>query len=302
MHTCDIAIIGGGAAGLTAALLLARARRDVVVIDAGEPRNAPALHARGYLSRDDSSPADILAAGRAEVVRYGGTIRDGRVETVDAERTLHLADGDSLRAGRVLVATGLVDRLPAVPGVAQRWGRDVLHCPYCHAWEVRDQPLVVLGTHPNAVHHALLLRQWSTEVALATHELNPTADDRAALAARGVAVIEGPVSEVIVSDDAVSGVRVGGEAHACDAVFLFPHMAPRDEFLGDLGVERDPRGFPVVDATGRTSVPWVYVAGNASDPRAQVVTAAGQGSAVAFALHNELVADEVTRAVAEQAR
>ncbi|MGL4175240.1 MAG: NAD(P)/FAD-dependent oxidoreductase, partial [Dermatophilaceae bacterium] len=299
MHTCDVAVVGGGAAGLTAALLLARARRDVVVVDAGEPRNAPALHARGYLSRDDSSPADILAAGRAEVVGYGGTVREGRVDRVDAERTLHLADGERLRAARVLVATGLVDRLPAVPGVAERWGRDVLHCPYCHAWEVRDQPLVVLGTHPNAVHHALLLRQWSAEVTLATHELDPTAEDRVALAARGVAVAEGPVAEVVVGGDAVTGVRVDGEVHPCRAVFLFPHMAPRDDFLGELGVERDPRGFPVVDAGGRTSVPWVYVAGNATDPRAQVVTAAGQGSAVAFALHNELVADEVARAVAE---
>ncbi|WP_433256613.1 FAD-dependent oxidoreductase [Streptosporangium sp. CA-135522] len=152
----DVVVVGGGAAGLSGALTLARARRSVLVIDAGRPRNAPAAHVHAYLTREGMPPSQLLAAGRAEVTGYGGEIVTGDV--VAAERLdrgsfrVVLGDGSAVVADRLLVATGLVDELPPLPGMAQRWGRDVLHCPYCHGCEVRDRAIGVLATGPLAVH------------------------------------------------------------------------------------------------------------------------------------------------------
>src|SRR4051812_2274907 len=144
----DVVVIGGGAAGLSGALALARARRRVLVIDAGEPRNAPAGHVHNYLGREGTPPAELLAAGRAEVGGYGGQVSGGRVtgaeRTDDAGFRVGLDDGRTVRARRLLVATGLVDQLPDVPGLGDLWGSDVLHCPYCHGWEVRDRAIGVL--------------------------------------------------------------------------------------------------------------------------------------------------------------
>ena len=164
----DVVVVGGGAAGLSGALALARARRSVLVIDAGAPRNAPAGHVHNYLGREGTPPAELLAIGRAEVAGYGGEIVDRhrhvrRQAPGTARFRVTLADGATVRARRLLVTTGLVDELPDVPGLAERWGRDVLHCPYCHGWEVRDQAIGVLATGPLAVHQALLWRQWSRE-------------------------------------------------------------------------------------------------------------------------------------------
>ena len=167
----DVVVIGGGAAGLSAALVLTRARRRVAVVDAGQPRNAPAAHMQGFLGSDGLPPAELLAAGRAEVAGYGGQLVSGTVSTITASRRadasrrpcfdVALEDGSALRTRRVLVTTGLRDEIPDIPGVRERWGRDLLHCPYCHGYEVRDQPLGVLGGTPEAVAHAHLIRQWS---------------------------------------------------------------------------------------------------------------------------------------------
>lgn len=145
----DVVVIGGGPAGLNGAMMLARSLRSVVVVDSGLPRNAPATAAHGLFARDGVAPAELLATGREEVRRYGGTVVDG--EVVGARRTddgftVTLADDTTLDARRLLVTTGLVDVLPEIPGLAQGWGADVVHCPYCHGYEVRDRPIAVLGT------------------------------------------------------------------------------------------------------------------------------------------------------------
>ncbi len=173
-HTHDVVIIGGGAAGLSAALVLGRARREVVVVDAGAPRNAPAAHMQGFLSRDGMAPRDLLATGRAEVSAYGVEIVDGTVESIESGFSVHLTGGQTISARRILVTTGVGDEIPAIDGVRDRWGRDLLHCPYCHGWEVRDQPLGVLGTNPGAVLHAQLVRQWSDDVIYFAHSYQPT--------------------------------------------------------------------------------------------------------------------------------
>ena len=299
----DVVVIGAGAAGLSAALLLGRARRDVVVIDAGEPRNAPAAHMHGFLSRDGLPPSALLDLGRAEVARYGVRLIRGRVEQIDHAFADHgffvrMAGGVVLKARRVLVATGMGDGLPDIPGVRERWGRDLLHCPYCHAYEVRDQPLAVLGTHPGAVHQALLLRQWSDDVVLVRHTLDLTAQDREQLAARGVRFAEGEVRQLVVDGDRLRGIELAdGRVVPRAAAFLFPRMVPHDTLLTGLGCDKDDNGWVTTDRTGLTSVSGVWAAGNVIDPRAQVVTAAGMGSAAAFAINTDLLDEDTDRAV-----
>ncbi|MFF4664380.1 NAD(P)/FAD-dependent oxidoreductase [Streptomyces sp. NPDC001282] len=296
----DVVVVGAGAAGLSAALLLGRARRKVVVIDAGEPRNAPAAHMHGFLSRDGLPPATLLDLGRAEVDRYGVQLLRGRVEQIDHGYYVRMAGGVVLKARRVLIATGLRDELPDIPGVRERWGKDVLHCPYCHAYEVRDQPLAVLGTHPGAVHQALLLRQWSDDVVLLSHTLELSPQEREQLEARGLYLIEGEIKQLVVDDDRLRGIELAdGRVVPRTAAFLFPRPVPHDELLTRLGCAKDGQGWVVTDRTGRTSVPGVWAVGNVADPRAQVVAAAGMGSTAAFAINTDLLDEDVDRAVEE---
>ncbi|MFB7616205.1 NAD(P)/FAD-dependent oxidoreductase [Kitasatospora sp. NPDC056181] len=313
----DVVVVGGGAAGLNAALVLARARRRVAVLDAGQPRNAPAAHLHGFLSRDGMSPAALLAVGRDELAGYGVDLLDARADhlaPVDASGVtdatgapapqglgflVHLAGGPVLRARRVIVATGLRDGLPELPGLAERWGRDVLHCPYCHGYEVADRPLGVLGTHPGSVQQALLVKQWSDDVVFFPHARPLDDGDRDRLAARGVRVAEGTVRRLVADGDRLRGVELaGGEVVPREAVFVFPQPVPRDALLSGLGCARDEQGWVVTDRTGRTGVPGVWAVGNVADPRALVVTAAGQGAAAGFAVNHHLVDEEVEQALA----
>jgi thioredoxin reductase len=198
------------------------------------------------------------------------------------------------------VATGLRDELPDLPGVPERWGRDLLHCPYCHGYEVRDRALGVIGGLPVAVQHAQLVRQWSPDVVFFPHTLELTVDQREQLAARGIEVAAGTVRRLVVEGDRLHGVEIdGGRVVARDAVFVRPRFVPNTDLLVGLGCATDEAGWVVADAGGRTTVPGVWVAGNAVNPRAQVVTAAGEGSSAAIALHADLVEEEVHDAVQE---
>lgn len=298
-HRYDVIVIGGGAAGLSAALVLGRARRTVAVIDAGRPRNAPAAHMQGFLSRDGMPPADLLAVGRQEVTSYGVEIIHDWVVDATPDLALTLAGEYTLHARRVLVATGVSDELPDIAGVRERWGKDLLHCPYCHGWEVRDRALGVLGTIPGSVEHALLVRQWSDDVVFFEHTYGLTDDERHQLAARGVSVEVGTVTRLVTADDELSGVEVDGERIvARAAVFIRPgNVAHRDGLATALGYDANDAGFPVVDPTGRTTNPRVWAAGNAVDPRAQVITSAGAGSAAAIAINADLVRADLDRAL-----
>ncbi len=299
LRAFDVVIIGGGAAGLSAALVLGRARRRVAVVDAGTPRNAPAAHMQGFLSRDGMPPAAFLAAGRAEIAGYGVELLEDRVLRIESEFFIRLAGGAILTARRIVLATGVSDELPDIPGIRERWGRDLLHCPYCHGWEVRDQPLGVLGSHSGAVQHAQLVRQWSDDVIFFAHTHDVTDAERTQLEACGIHVIDGEVARLVVEDDRLTGVElVDGRVIPRTAVFLRPVNVPHpDGVVSDLGCDRDDAGFVTVDATGRTSLPGVWAAGNVVDPRAQVITAAGAGSAAAIAINADLVEDDVRRTV-----
>jgi thioredoxin reductase len=295
----DVVVVGGGAAGLSGALVLGRARRRVAVVDAGSPRNAPAAHMQGFLSRDGMPPADFLAAGRAEVTAYGVELIEDQVVGVDTGFAVRLASGQTLEARRLLIATGVRDALPDIAGARERWGRDLLHCPYCHGWEVRDQPIGVLGTRPDAVQHALLVRQWSDDVVFFVHTMDLGPDERRRLEARGIQVVQGAVARLVVEADRLTGVElVDGRVIPRVAVFIRPVNVPHaDGLLSGLGCDVDQDGFPVVGASGQTSVVGVWAAGNVVDPRLQVITSAGAGSAAAIALNADLVMEDVQDAI-----
>ena len=265
---CDVAVLGGGAAGLSGALMLARARRSVLVIDAGAPRNAPAAGVHGLLARDGMRPAELLERGRAEVLRYGGQVVSGEVGAVtrqDDGFAVALTDGRSVRARRVLVTTGLVDELPDIPGLRDRWGRDVVHCPYCHGWEIRDRAIGVLASGPLSVHQALLFRQWSADITLFTHTMPPPVGEEAEqLAARGVRVMDGEVASLEIAEDRLVGVRLNnGTLVGREALAVSPRMVARVDFLAALGLRpvQHPSGAGEhirSDATGRTEVPSMF--------------------------------------------
>ena len=309
MNEFDVVVVGGGAAGLSAALVLTRARRQVAVVDAGQPRNAPAAHMQGFLGSDGLPPTELLAAGRAEVAGYGGHLLPGTVTGITvqapsgaaARRSLEvtLEGGRTLSTRRVLVTTGLRDELPDLPGIRERWGRDLLHCPYCHGHEVRDQPLGVLGGTPEALAHAHLVRQWSHDVTFFANGSRLTATEREQLAAHTICVVDAPVVRLVVEDDHLTGVELAtGQVVPRTAVFVRPRFVPHDGLLTALGCATQDNGWVAVDATGRTSVRDVWAAGNAVNPRAQVITAAGEGSAAAIAINNDLVDEDLPIAVA----
>ena len=308
-ETYDVVVIGGGAAGLAGAVALARSRRSVLVVDAGEPRNVPADHVHNFLTRDGMPPPEIYAAGRAEVARYGGHVQTGRVTALsrDGDRFAVQIGDQAVTARRLLVATGLRDELPDVPGLAERWGIDVLHCPYCHGWEVRDQRIGILATGPAAAHQALLFRQLSPHVTVLAHTpLELTPEQQGQFGALGIGVIEGPVTGVETEDGGLTGVRLADGARvALDALIVAPRMTANAELLAPLGLTptevrmgEQVMGTQIeADASGATSVPGVWVAGNLASIAAQVITSAAAGLTAAAAINGDLAAEDAKRAV-----
>jgi len=302
----EVVVVGGGAAGLSGALMLGRARRSVVVVDAGAPRNAPAAGVHGLLAREGMAPAELLERGRAEVGRYGGQVVAGEVTTAARDAgglTVTLADGRSVRGRRLLVTTGLVDELPGIPGLRARWGRDVLHCPYCHGWEVRDQAIGVLATGPRAVHQALLFRQLSGDVIVFSHTMPPAGEEAEQLAARGIRLVDGEVASLEVAEDRLVGVRLrDGTVVGRQALAVSPRMTARAGFLAALGLRpaAHPSGLGEhipADPTGRTEAPGVWAAGNVTDLAAQVGAAAAAGAVAAAQINADLVAEDTRQAV-----
>jgi len=335
----DVVVVGGGAAGLSAGLTLARARRRVLVVDAGEPRNAPAAGVHGYLTRDGVAPRELTRLGRAEVEHVGGEVVDGTVTRLERTGGDHGGTGSpaearapgagaggassftvslttrggadhAVRARRVVVTTGLTDLLPDVDGLAERWGRDVVHCPYCHGWEIRDRVVGVLGTTPFAVHQALMFRQWSPSVTLFVHEApDPTDDEWERLAARDVQVVVGRVRSLRVEDDVLTGVVVdGAPVVPVGALAVAAEVHPNGDLLGPLGLEHEPHPMglgtviPSDPLTGATAVPGLHLAGNVADAAMQVVTAAASGVRVAIAVNSDLITADTDDAVARRRR
>lgn len=305
---CDVAVIGGSAAGLAAALQLGRQRRSVIVIDSGEPRNAPAAHMHSFLGRDGTPPAELLAAGRADVRRYGVEVLTGRVVDVardDGQLVVELAGGHTVVARRIVVATGLVDDLPDIEGLAEHWGAAVIHCPFCHGYEVRDERVVQLVTHPMGLHTAPLFRQVTAHLTVLVQDgLEVEAAELDALRSAGVEARFAVVTGVVAgADGRLVGVELAdGSRIDADAVVVGPRFRPRAEPFAGLGLlpEPHPTGLGEVlpvDPMGATSVDGVYAAGNVTDPAQQVLQAAAHGSRVGGAVAFSLADEDVRAAV-----
>ena len=311
---CDVCVVGGSAAGLAAALQLGRQRRSVIVVDAGEPRNAPAAHMHSFLGREGLPPSGLAADGREEVRSYGGEVLNGRVSRVSRTETgesgesgdfrVELAGGHSIIARRVLAATGLVDELPDIEGLAEHWGRDVIHCPFCHGYEVRDRRVVQILTHPMGLHTAPLFRQLTAQLTVVLHDPADVDDaELDALRAGGVTIVRGKVSRIVAGADGhVTAVEVAGHGSIdADAVVTGPRFRARAEPFAPLGLRpaAHPSGlgdFIETDATGATSVPGLYAAGNVTDPSHQVLAAAADGSRAGAMISFSLAGDDLRAA------
>lgn len=301
----DVVVVGGGAAGLSAAVALARSLRSVAVVDAGEPRNAPAAGAHNLLGREGIPPLELLAAGRREAEQYGAEIVADHAVTARAEEhgfTIGLAGGGELRARRLLLASGLVDELPDVPGVAELWGRSVLHCPYCHGWEVRGRSIGVLGAGPMSIHQTLLFRQLSEDVTFFPDRMvDPGAEAWEQLSALGVRVVEGPVRRLRLAEDELRAVVLDdGREVPVDALVVAPRFVARADLYEQLGGTLTDHPVGALIATGPvggTEIPGVWAAGNAGDLSAMVSSATGAGLGAAAAINADLVAEDAAAAV-----
>ena len=307
----DVVVVGGGAAGLSAATVLAQARRRVLVIDAGRPRNRFDNHIHGLLGNDGLPPLEFVAKGRDEVVRCGGEILEAVVTDIDRlgdDRhplfRITTGGGATIDARRLLIATGVSDTLPDVPGLADFWGGKVFHCPYCHGPEIAPEAVVgILAWGEPAIDEAHLLRQWTENVVLLLNDaVTPTERDLRGLAARGIAVVPGRVESVVTKGSQFAGVAVAGEMVRLDELLIAPEVHPDRHLLDALGVgladRKDPAELPeFVDEAGATDVDGVWVAGNLRDVSAQVVESAGHGLRAAIGIIASLLRETIDDAI-----
>lgn len=308
----DVAVIGGGVAGLSAATTLGRSLRSVVVLDTGRPRNAPAAGVHNLLGQDGISPHELLTRGRAEARGYGADIRTAEVTAVTRnpgdDFEIHLSEGEPVHARRLLLTVGLTDELPDVPGVAELWGSSVLHCPYCHGWEVRGRRIGVLGSTAMSAHQAMMFRQLSDHVTLFTHTM-PAAEPEVAeqLSALGIEVVEARVDHLDIVDGTDGSSTIGGVALEdgrrvdCDALVVAPRFVAHGDLYTGLGGTLTPHPFGEYIDTGpmgATAIPGVWAAGNVADLQAMVATSMGQGVAAGAAINADLIAENARAAVA----
>ncbi|MDL5198799.1 NAD(P)/FAD-dependent oxidoreductase [Streptomyces sp. ALI-76-A] len=312
--TVDAVVIGGGTAGLNGVLMLTRSRRSVVVIDSGSPRNAPAEAMHGFIALDGTPPLEILRRGREQVRQYGGRIVYGEVTSAepaapstdgDLRFTITLADGLCVSARRVLVATGLKDVLPEVPGLAEHWGHGVVHCPYCHGWEVRDQPIGILATGPASIGHAFLFRQLTEDLTYFSHGTHLDEATRARFAARNIRIVDTPVREVVNNEDGtLAGVRLtDGQVVARRVFAVATRMEAHAEGLDGLKLPMqdlpDNMGRGIATGmAGTTEVPGVWAAGNATDLAAQVGASAAAGALAGAHINSVLATADTDAALA----
>lgn len=304
----DVAVVGGSAAGLATALQLSRQRRSVVVVDSGEPRNAPASAMHSYLGHEGRPPADFLRIAREEVRSYGTEVLTGRVADVvreDDRFRVELTSGHVVRARRLVAATGLDDELPAVPGLAEHWGGAVIHCPFCHGYEARDGRIVALVTAPMGLHPIPLLRQLTDSLTVIVHEgVDPEEPQLKTLRDAGVTVVVSP-AERVLDDPAgtLAGVRLAdGTEVAADTILVGTRLHARVAPFAGLGLTATdhPSGVAThveADAmTGATAVPGVYAVGTLSEPMLQVLPTAAAGSRVGGMVGFDLAQEDLAAA------
>ena len=295
----DVAIVGGGPAGLTAALFLARYRHSVVVIDSRDPRNWEARGINGYLGLHGITPPELRARGRTEAVRYGAELVDACVGTVrqeDEERfATNLEDGRTFTSRRLLLAIGIKDVWPDVPGLDQCYGQTVHHCPDCDGYEARDRRTAVIASGRSAAGMALSLTTWTHDIVICTNGKPSSIEprERAKLDALGISTVEQPLVRLDSDGTNVRAlILADGGVVECDRIFFAIGHYPADDLGVQLGCKRDDEGLVVVDDKYRTSVPNVFAAGDITPGPHLAIAAAGGGAIAALAMHASLVPDE----------
>lgn len=295
----DVIIVGAGPAGLSAALMLGRSRRRVLVCDTGRPRNAASRAMHGFLSRDGMAPADFLRTAREQIRQYESVeLRDVEVvhaECRDGRFHVTLQDGVRLAARKLLIATGVVDNLPSIPGFKELYGRSVFHCPYCDGWEVRDQPLAVYGRGARGLGLSLELTGWSRDVVLCTDgppELE--AGDIARLTRNGIMLREEPVARLEGSDGLEQVVFERGDPLARRALFFTTGQTQQSELARTLGCAINEKGTVRTGKYEATHLPGLFVAGDASRAVQWVVVAAAEGAEAAFAINTDLLKEDLS--------
>lgn len=295
--TEDAIIIGGGFAGLSAAMQLARARRRITIIDTGEPRNRFAAHSHGFLAQDGRPGGEILADARRQLAAYETvTFRDAPAERLEGERdafSVATGDGGRIAARRVLLATGFEDRLPAIPGLAERWGKTVLHCPYCHGYEVGGGPVGVLARTAEAARFAAVVADWG-DVTLFTNQVpEPDEEALAVLAKRNVKLRPGRVTAISDGPDGMLAVETGpGIPTLVKALFVMPEARVRSAIPAERGLrlKETPVGSILdTDDTGQTSLPGLYAAGDIALGAANISLASANGVKTGVFLHHSLI-------------
>jgi thioredoxin reductase len=296
----DVIIVGAGPAGLSAALMLGRCRRSVVVFDSGKPRNARSHALHGYLTRDGLAPADFLRLARAELAQYDSVrIRDEEVSAAECRRgegfVVTLQSGETMQARKLLLATGVVDNLPDIPGFRELYGRSVFHCPYCDGWELCDQPLAIYGRGARGAGLSLELTAWSRDLVLCTDgpaEIEP--DDRGRLERNGIAIREDRVIALEDTDGVLSRV-VFENAPPIErrALFFTTGQYQRSDLLERLGCEFNDKGTVRTGKYETTHLPGLFVAGDASRAVQWVVVAASEGAEAAFAINTDLLKEDL---------
>lgn len=289
MNEPDVAVIGAGVAGLSAALTLGRACRRVVLFDHGPARNAPVAHAHGLLTRDGASPAELRRQGLRELEAYDVDVRRAEVGAIERRSDGFEVMGHAVRA--VILATGVRDVLPGIPGIAGLWGDRVVHCPYCDGWERRGQPLAVLGHDHEGVSLALLLCQWSGDVRLVTNGAPLDDEDRGRLASRGLPAFTAPVREMVREDDRVVMRLDDGGDVVVHSVFAHAAQEQRSTLPASLGCATQPDSHLVqVSEWGETSVPGVYAVGDMTTTSQQISFGIAAGAAAAIHVNHALIA------------
>ena len=298
----DVIIIGGGFAGTAAAITLARANRKIRLIDSGAPRNRFSEHAHGILGLDGAAPAELLQRGHAEVGKFGGTITQGSVEKLTRDSECEpwqakLGSGEVLESRHVLVATGLTDKLPAVPGLSDLWGTRVFHCPYCHGYEVTGKKVALIGgaNPPFTIRISKLLSTWTDTLTFYPNGLELTDLDRTQLAGLGVKVNDAKVTQLRPEETSSTGVVVQSTTgeDAYEACFTGPDFLPNDALLQDAGCE-SANGWVSVEH-GQTSVSRLWAAGNVVSSPDQVSQAMGSGAAVGIAIDQRMLDEDLAK-------
>ncbi|CAE6855436.1 hypothetical protein R75465_07389 [Paraburkholderia aspalathi] len=293
----EVIVVGGSFAGLSAAMQLARARREVLLIDAERPRNRFATHAHGFFGQDGVPPAQAIATATAQLRKYPTvTLLKGEAHRASREASgfrVELTNGFHVKAERLILATGICDKLPPLPGLEGRWAVSVLHCPYCHGYEVGDRRLGVLATHPLSIHQALLIPDWGPTTWFTQGTIEPDAEEVALLSARGVCIERVPVAEIMGEAPSIDGVRlVDGRVIRIDALFISVRTEMASDLAEQLGCAADEGPLGPVIRVGdfkETSVPGVFAAGDASTAMTNATFASASGVAAGVGAHRSLI-------------